>query len=158
MVLVLNYHPALLKIHRILRELEALVEWSPLLKSILLEPPIVSFRWPRNIKDFLVRAKLELEIQSIKGMFVCGKVRCKIYKFVKMGSMFESMVEKKSFHINHSSGVVYLITCKWGAKQYLGSTITEFRKRFNNHKSSMNRYGKGQRGICGEHLYAHFFE
>ena len=22
----------------------------------------------------------------------------------------------------------------------------------------MNRYGKGQRGIAGEHLYAHFFE
>ena len=22
----------------------------------------------------------------------------------------------------------------------------------------MNRYAKGQRGICGKHLYAHFFE
>ena len=22
----------------------------------------------------------------------------------------------------------------------------------------MNRYGKGQRGVCGEHLCAHFFE
>ena len=32
-----------------------------------------------------------------------------------------------------------------------------FRKRFNNHKSSLIRYGKGQRGISGEHLYAHFF-
>ena len=28
----------------------------------------------------------------------------------------------------------------------------------NNRNSSMNRYGKGQRGIAGEHLYAHFFE
>ena len=36
-------------------------------------------------------------------------------------------------------------------------TITSFRNRFNNHKS-MNRYGKGQRGIAGEHLYAPFFE
>ena len=54
--------------------------------------------------------------------------------------------------------MVYLITCKRCAKQYVGSTITDFRKRFNSHKSSMNRYGKGQRGICGEHLYAHFFE
>ena len=32
------------------------------------------------------------------------------------------------------------------------------RKRFNNHKSSINRYTKGQRGIPGEHLYAHFFQ
>ena len=134
MVLVLNYHPALLKIQR-----------------------------PRHIKDFLVRAKLEPEVQSDKGMFGCGKVRCKIFKFVKMGSILESTVEKKSFHVNHSfdcdsSGVVYLITYKRCAKHYVGSTITEFRKRFNNHKSSMNRCGKEQRDICGEHLHEHFFE
>ena len=94
MVLVLNYHPALLKIHRIRRELQVLVEWSPLLKSILPEPPIVSFRRPRNIKDFLVRAKLEPEIQSDKGMFGCGKVRCKICKFVKTGSIIERTVKR----------------------------------------------------------------
>ena len=33
-----------------------------------------------------------------------------------------------------------------------------FRKRLNNHKSSVTRYGKGQRGMAGEQLYAHFFE
>ena len=66
MVLVLSNHPALLKIHRILRELQVLVEWSPLEKSILPEPPKVSFRLPRNIKGFLVRAKLEPGIQSDK--------------------------------------------------------------------------------------------
>ena len=119
------------------------VEWSPLIKSTLPEPPIVSFRRPRNIKDFLVRTKLEPEIQSGKGMFGCGKVRCKICKFVKTGSILERKVEKKSFLINYSfdcdsSGVVYLITCKRCVKQYVGSTITEFRKRFNNYKSSMN--------------------
>ena len=42
-------------------------------------------------------------------------------------------------------------------KQYVGSTITSFRYRFNNHKSSLARFGRGQRGICGEHLYSHFF-
>ena len=134
----------------ILRELQVLIEWSPMLKSILPEPPIVSFRQPRSMKVFLVRAKLEPEIQSDMGMFGCGKVRCKMCKFVKTGSIFESTVEKKSFHINpsfdcDSSGVVYLITCKTCAKQYVGSTTMEFRKRFNNHKSSMNRYDKGQR-------------
>ena len=158
MVLVFNYHPALLKSHRILRKLQVLVEWLPLLKSILPELLIVSFRWPRNTKYFLVRGKLELEIQSDKGMFGCGKVKCKIYKFVKTGYIFESTVEKKSFHINHSSdcdssGVVYLITCKRCAKQYVGSTITEFRKRFNNHKSLMNRYGE----VLVENIYMHIF-
>ena len=40
----------------------------------------------------------------------------------------------------------------------MGSTITSFRRRFNNHKSSVKRYGNGQRGIPGEHLYDHFCE
>ena len=40
----------------------------------------------------------------------------------------------------------------------MGGTFTSFRKRFNNHKSGLKRFRKGQRGIAGEHLYAHFFE
>lgn len=56
-----------------------------------------------------------------------------------------------------SCSVVYLIKCKKCSKIYVGSTITSFRKRFNNHKSSLTRYGKGQRNIPGAHLYAHFF-
>ena len=43
-------------------------------------------------------------------------------------------------------------------KSYVGSTINMFRLRFNNHKGSFKRYGKGQRNIPGEHLYAHFFK
>ena len=42
--------------------------------------------------------------------------------------------------------------------QYVGNTVTQFRLRFNNHKSSLLRFGKGQRGICGQGLYAYFFE
>ena len=54
--------------------------------------------------------------------------------------------------------MVYLITCRICYKQYVGSTTTPFRMRFNNYKSILIRFEKGQRGICGEHLYAHFFE
>jgi hypothetical protein len=41
--------------------------------------------------------------------------------------------------------------------QYVGCTITSFRLSFNNHKSSLNRYGQGIRNINGQHLYEHFF-
>ena len=57
-----------------------------------------------------------------------------------------------------SAGLIYLLTCKRCSKIYVASTVTSFRKRFNNHKSSLKRFGKGQRGIAGEHLYGHFFE
>jgi hypothetical protein len=48
---------------------------------------------------------------------------------------------------------VYLISCKSCGLQYVGNT----RLRFNNHKSALNRYGREQRNICGQQLYAHFW-
>ena len=53
---------------------------------------------------------------------------------------------------------MYIIRYKRCEKIYVGNTVTSFQKRFNNHRSSLNRFGKGQRGIAGEYLYAHFFE
>ena len=57
-----------------------------------------------------------------------------------------------------SARVIYLLTCKRRSKIYVGGTVTSFRKRFNNHKRSLKWFGKGQRGISGEYLYAHFHE
>ena len=50
------------------------------------------------------------------------------------------------------------LTYKRCSKIYEGSTVTSFRKSFNDHKSSLKRFGKGQRGIAGEHFYAYFYE
>ena len=51
-----------------------------------------------------------------------------------------------------------VILCRTCAKIYVGSTIIYFRKRFNNHKSSMNRYSKEQRGIAGENVILIFLK
>ena len=131
------------------------------MKRVFGEKPIVSFRRPRNLKEELVRAKLKDEKVISVGMKKCGKSRCKVCGFVEEGRNLEEHGDK--FKINYlfdcdSEGVVYLISCTKCIKNYVGSTITSFRKRFNNHKSSLVRYGKGQRGISGEHLYAHFYE
>ena len=50
------------------------------------------------------------------------------------------------------------VICKKCSKIYVGSTITSFRRRFNNHETSVKRYGNKLRGLLGEHLYAHFYE
>ena len=97
-----------------------------------------------------------------KGMRKCGKSRCQICNVVEEGSSFEDG-RGHMYYINFSfdcdsAGVVYLLTCKRCSKMYVGSTVTSFQKRFNKHKSSLKRLGKGQRGIAGEHLYAYFFE
>ena len=40
----------------------------------------------------------------------------------------------------YSKYVVYLLRCKTCGKQYVGSTITKFRERFNNYKSQFKKY------------------
>ena len=87
--------------------------------------------------------------------------RCKVCNFVKTGSTFNSNVEGRSFHINHSfdcnsNGVVYIITCRICCKQYVGSTTTPFRMRFNNHKSSLIIW-KGPEGYLWSALVCSFF-
>ena len=80
--------------------------------------------------------------------------------FLKREVLFKG--KNRVFSINYafdcdSKGVVYMIICKRCEKVYVDSTITSLRKMFNNHKSSLQRYDKGQRNIAGEYLYSHFF-
>ena len=42
-------------------------------------------------------------------------------------------------------------------KQYVGSTITAFRKRFNQYKSNMKLYSEGRRGMKQGKLISHLF-
>ena len=159
--LVVNFHPALSGIGKVVNLLRPILHASEDMKRVFGEKPIVSFRTPKNLKDELVRAKLKDERVISIRMKKCGKSRCKVCGFMEEGRDFEGHGNK--FKINYpfdcdSEGVVYLISCTKCRKNYVGSTITSFRKRFNNHKSSLVRYGKGQRGISGEHLYAHFYE
>ena len=84
-----------------------------------------------------------------------------ICQYVEEGNTFQG--KRRNYYINfsfdcNSKGVIYMIKCKKCGKVYIGSTTTTFRKRFNNHKSSLRRYGMGQCNIPGAHLYAHFFE
>ena len=93
-------------------------------------------------------------------MFKCGSTKCKLCD-VLVGSSFQNHVEGRKFRINHcfdcnSERVVYLVTCKACKMQDVGCTITSFTLRFNNHKSSLNRYGQGK-NVNGQHLYEHFF-
>ena len=102
----------------------------------------------------------EKRVGELKGFLVKWGY-CSIMLVMNAGDEFKSYVEGRSFRINHrfncnSEGVVYLISSKSCWLQYVGNTITAFRLRFNNHKSSLNRYGRGQGNIAGQHLYANF--
>ena len=98
-----------------------------------------------------MRARVKMGDMGDKGMRKCSKSRCQICNFVEEGSSFGDG-RGHMYYINYgfdcdSAGVIYLLTCKRSSKICVGSTVTSFQKRFNNHESSLKRFGKDQSGM-----------
>ena len=116
-----------------------------------------------NVVHAKLRPSTRLE-RSSKGTVVCGNRRCQVCKYLEPGERFTSYRTGKSYTINYeldcnSSNVVYLLSCKVCHAQYVGSTTTKFRLRFNNHKARFRAHsrlsfeGRNKDDL----LYRHFF-
>ena len=141
-----TYHPGLPNIGGVLRDLHPVLQSSKRCKDAIKEVPMVAFRKPKSLSDYLVRARFTTSSnQEVKGTCKCNSNRCQICNFLSLGRSFHSHITKKEFSINYnldcnSNNVVYLISCKKCNIQYVGSTTTKFRTRFNNHKSRITSH------------------
>ena len=154
LILALTYHPALNKVHEILKKPHRHIIRSPRLSAVLASPRRVAFSNPKTLKDHLVRSKLKIRDSNDEenGIYKCGNVRCDICDVLYLTNKFQSTVTRKRYHINfkfdcNSINVIYLLTCKRCRKQYIGSTVKKFRLRFNQYKSNTELHGKGKRGF-----------
>ena len=155
----MNFHPVFSALEKIIDSLWYTLQTLDNMRAVFVDKPMVAFRRPRNLEGDLMKSRLKRHREENGGMRKCGKTR-QICKLVREGDKFYD--KDRGYDINYSfdcdsRGVVYLIKCRKCLKLYVGSAIIAFRTRFNNHKSGMKRYERGQRGIPGEHLYAHFF-
>ena len=57
-------------------------------KKVFEESPRDAFRIPRNLRNELVRSKLNKARDKIEGMNKCGKSQCKICTLVEEGREF----------------------------------------------------------------------
>ena len=152
--LVLTYHPALNKVHKILKKAQRHTIRSPRLGALLPSPFRVPFRNPKTLKDHLVRSKLKIRDSNNEenGIYKCGNINCDICNVLYLSNEFQSTVTGKRYHINfkldcNSINVIYLLTCKRCRKQYVGSTVTKFRLRFNQYKSNIKLYGEESKDL-----------
>ena len=139
---VLTYHPALNKVYEILQKTHRHTLKSQRLTLILPSPPRLAFGNAKTLEDHLVRLKLKTTYKK-PGVTICGRKNCEICHILHQGDTFESSNTGKQYKINfsfncNSRNVVYLLTCKICEKQYVGSTVTKFRSRFSQYKSSIN--------------------
>ena len=98
------------------------------------------------------------------GTVVCGNRRCQVCKYLEPGERFTSYRTGKSYTINYerdcnSSNVVYLLSSKVCHAQYVGSTTTKFRLRFNNNKARFRAHSRlsFEGRSKDDLLYRHFF-
>ena len=65
-----------------------------MLKRVLPEVPMVSFKRPKNLKYNLVMAKIQPMEENVKEMFYCGKARKKVCSVVETDPTSAGSVKK----------------------------------------------------------------
>ena len=145
--LVVTYHPALSKkIFDIVKRNHNILQVNEEHRKVFKCLPKVSFRRAKSLRDFLVRSKLKTEVFKSGSCNGCNRKNCLIDTFLDNNSDFTDNEGKRLYNLRkgdlncNSKFVVYKIKCKTCSKQYIGSTVTRFRERFNNYKSHFKKY------------------
>ena len=82
---VLTYHPDLPKVRDIVDKNWSIIESSNELKDIYQSKPVMAFRRPKSLPDFLVRARLKpnSDDDNLNGECrPCGRKRCQCCKMI----------------------------------------------------------------------------
>ena len=143
--LVLDYNP---DIQKVIRKHFHLLESSPEVKEIFPSKSIFpTYRRTKNLKEMLAPSKFRVtscrnQRKENRGCSKCNK-KCDLCKnYLIEASKFQSSATGRHYPIQQklscsSQNVIYLATCAKCNLQYVGSTSTEFKVRFRNHKSNM---------------------
>jgi hypothetical protein len=145
--LVVTYHPRLPYLDGIIRKHWSIINSHPRLHKAFPELPIISYRRPPNLKDSLVRAKVNSKHKlpstpESSGCRPCQKPRCKNCAYIQTTNIFKNKSQTTCFDIRQEStcatnNVVYLIECNICGIQYVGETGNAIRQRMCNHRSTV---------------------
>ena len=134
----------------VIRKHYHILERSERLKDVFNEPPMVAFRKPKSLKQFLVKARVNNNSEprdnssELPGCFKLHNSRCKLCQVLKESDRFSSTVTKRTYKNRDridckSKGVIYLITCEDCGKQYVGESGTAFSTRHYGHRSDLTK-------------------
>ena len=128
-------------------------------KKLFSPRPMLSFRSPRKISSYLVRANL-YPLDIVVGSTKYVKKRCDVRVNVSETNTFTSNDTGQTNKINDrlncdNNCLIYLLSCKCCRKQYFWETNDSFRYRWNNYKDN-NRKHSSKESFMQEHLFKHF--
>ena len=100
------------------------------------ERPLVSYRWPSNLRDLLVRTRpKQRNSRETAGTFPCDAARCKTCPLTKQAGIVPLPSPQGMFSCR-SSNVVHAIICTACNAVYIGETGCLLRERMNGHRYS----------------------
>ena len=112
---VVTYHPQLKNLGKIINQNIYLLNMNEETKKVFSPRPMVSFRSPRKISSYLVRAKL-YPLDRVVGSMKCGKKRCEVCMNASETNTFTSNITCTTYKINHKlncdDNYLYLLPCK----------------------------------------------
>lgn len=124
---------------------------DPILKDIIPERPILTFRRAPTIKNIVAPSRLKQHKKKgvpegllKKGSYRCGSKRCCCCEEIQHNcTHFSSRSTQEEFGIKyhltcHTSYVIYLLECICGA-QYVGRTIQKLHLRINKHRANVRK-------------------
>ena len=157
-VFPVTHHPSLPSIPQIVNKHYRTLIQNPTMAETFKNAPMVAYKRPRNIKDYLVKTKLPPPATRPKrilpGMHKCNRRRtCVICPYIKEGRKFKSNFSSKSVEITRhhtceALNCIYLIQCKKCNQQYIGET-KNFYIRTQKHLSDAKT---GKDNAIGEHF------
>ena len=143
---------------------KVMIEDDPRMKRFHPNPPIMAYKRSKNLRDILIRAKIDTKRKSqrkINGFFSCGRnffKMCMLCRLIPKEGFRNHKCNKtkKSYQINMpvtctTKNVIYKISCKKCIDfVYIGETKRHFCDRFADHRSYVNR--KKLEQACGKHF------
>ena len=141
----MTYYPVFKDVRKILKELHLLLKPDQAHQRVFSEAPIIGFKNTKSLKDHLVRAVLpQLDREGRSKPCEGANRSCEVCESVKDTTKFKKAESEENFYICNSNNVIYLFEYKKCQFKfpYVGSTVTKFRFRFNNYKSTHRKYKK----------------
>ena len=113
------------------------------MKNVHSYKPILAFKRPRNLRDFLVHSSFHDAASHFSQS--CDRRRCSHCKNYIKTDVFTSSRTQNSFNLRFSTdctsqNVIYLIECKRCKMQYVGQTNQQVSKRMNSHRFDIKNY------------------
>ena len=140
--LVITHHPHNFAAVRILTHHLSILRSDPTTRMLFPDPPLVSYKRDRNLRDLLVRSRLHDHKLGHRGTIPCHRPLCNTCPYVLQTSTV--VFPKGPFVVREgftcvSRNVIYAIVCQRCSQAYIGETGRRLGDRFREHIYDISR-------------------